>query len=139
MLQVHIYISLSCRVGSYMNNQTLRHVTFYSKSYRYICLLHDCECLHSRVRNRLGARDKGKNPRGDTMVVPLSSSIIKIQNGSSSFVALDSKNMVIHLQWFFKFFVALDGELNIDSHNWCFWLFFRSSNHSMKATHSFCS
>jgi hypothetical protein len=58
----------------------------------------------------LGARDEGKNPRGDTMVIPLSSSVFKIRNGSSRFVALDSFNMVIHLQWFFKFFVALDGE-----------------------------
>jgi len=44
------------------------------------------------------------------MVIPLSSSVFKIRNGSSRFVALDSFNMVIHLQWFFKFFVALDGE-----------------------------
>ena len=78
MLQVHIYISLSCRVGSYMNNQTLRHVTFVSKSYRYICLLHDCECFHCHVRHPLRARDKGKNPRGDTMVLPVSSSISSV-------------------------------------------------------------
>ena len=57
-----------------MNNQTLRHLTFVSKSYRYICLLHDCECFHSHVHHPLGARDKGKNPRGDTMVLPVSSS-----------------------------------------------------------------
>lgn len=78
----------------------LTEVTLVSKLYRYVYLLHDCECLHSRVRNRLGARDKGKNPRRDTMVVPLSTNIVKMRNGSSSFVALDSKNMVvlIHLQ-----------------------------------------
>jgi len=70
----YIHLSLSCRVGSYMNNQTLRHLTFVSKSYRYICLLHDCECFHSHVHHPLGARDKGKNPRGDTMVLPVSSS-----------------------------------------------------------------
>jgi hypothetical protein len=89
--------------GSMGGNPHLILFAFHCR-YRYVCLLHDCECLHSCVRNRFGARDKGKNPQGDTMVVPLSSSIIKIRNGSLSFVASDSKNMVIHLQRFFSFF-----------------------------------
>jgi hypothetical protein len=60
-----------------MNYQTLQ-VTFVSKSCRYICLLHDGECFHSRLCHPLGAGDKGKNSRGDTMVLPVSSSISSI-------------------------------------------------------------
>jgi hypothetical protein len=46
-------------------------VTFVCKLNRNFCLLHDCERLHSRVCHSLGARDKGKNSGGDTMVLSL--------------------------------------------------------------------
>jgi hypothetical protein len=46
-------------------------VTFVCKLNRNFCLLHDCERLHSRVCHSLGARDKGKNSGGDTIVLSL--------------------------------------------------------------------
>uniref|UniRef100_A0A453J534 Major facilitator superfamily (MFS) profile domain-containing protein n=2 Tax=Aegilops tauschii subsp. strangulata TaxID=200361 RepID=A0A453J534_AEGTS len=40
---------------------------------RYLCVLHARERVHARVHNPLGAGDQGKNSRGDTVVVPVSS------------------------------------------------------------------